>query len=78
MRLADATIRALQPASFQKFYRDPSLKGLGVGVSPQGTKTFALMHGADRRLTTIGRYGILILQEARDAAKRLLAQIYSA
>ena len=43
-------------------------------VSPGGTKTFALMHGAERRLTTIGRCGVITLQDARIAAKKMLAE----
>ncbi len=73
-RLSDAVIRSLKPAARQYFFRDDTLRGFGVRVSPQGTKTFALMHGAERRLTTIGRYGIITLLEARVVAKKMLAE----
>lgn len=73
-RLTDATIRALKPSARQYFTRDGALHGFGVRVSPGGTKTFALMHGAVRRLTMIGRYGIVTLQDARVAAKKMLAE----
>jgi integrase len=73
-RLSDVFIRNLKPGSCQVFYRDETVRGFGVRVSPKGTKTFALMHGADRRLTTIGRFGIITLQEARLAAKKMLAE----
>ena len=58
-RLSDAFIRNLKPGPSQVFYRDETVRGFGIRVSPKGTKTFALMHGADRRLTTIGRFGIV-------------------
>jgi hypothetical protein len=54
MRFTDAAIRALKATEKQTFYRDPAFKGFGIRVSPKGAKTFALMHGADRRLTSIG------------------------
>lgn len=73
-RLTDASVRALKPASRQYFVRDETVRGFGVRVSPGGTKTFALMHGADRRLTSIGRCGVITLQEARVAAKKMLAE----
>ena len=37
-------------------------------------RTFFLQHGTDRTTTTIGRYGIITLAEARTAARRILAQ----
>jgi integrase len=73
-RLSDTTIRNLKPGPRQMFYRDETVRGFGIRVSPKGTKTFVLMHGADRRLTTIGRYGIITLQEARLAAKKMLPE----
>ena len=74
MRLTDASIRALKRTERQVLYRDSTLPGFGVRVSPKGVKSFCLMHGADRRLTTIGRYPIISLAEARGAARRILAQ----
>jgi hypothetical protein len=34
-----------------------------------------VQHGADRRLITIGRYPIISLADAREEAKRLLAEM---
>src|SRR5216683_6694471 len=73
-RLSDAFIRNLKPGPSQVFYRDETVRGFGIRVSPKGTKTFALMHGTDRRLTTIGRFGIITLQEARLSSKKMLAE----
>jgi integrase len=75
MRLTDITVRTLPaPVSGQKHYRDDTLPGFGVRVSPGGTKTFTLMHGRSRQLTTIGRYPIIALADARAEAKRILAE----
>ena len=75
MRLEDTTIRSLpSPQSGQKLYRDDTLPGFGCRVSQGGTKTFVLVHGADRRFITIGRYPVLSLSQARAEAKRLLAE----
>jgi len=74
MRLTDITIRALKPPERgQKMHWD-NLTGFGVRVSQGGAKSFVLMHGRNRQLTTIGRVGIISLSEARTEAKRLLAE----
>ena len=45
-----------------------------VRVSQGGTKSFILTHGARRHRETIGRVGIVGLQDARSEAKRRLAE----
>jgi integrase len=73
--LTELAVRALQaPEKGQKTYWDGSLAGFGVRVSQGGTKTFVLMHGRNRQLTTIGRVGIITLAEARGKARNVLAQ----
>ncbi|HEY7297917.1 MAG TPA: integrase arm-type DNA-binding domain-containing protein, partial [Xanthobacteraceae bacterium] len=75
LTLTDLTVRQLQPPERgQKMYRDETLAGFGVRVSQAGTKTFVLVHGRDRQFTTIGRYPIISLAEARSQAKQLLAK----
>ena len=75
MRLTDISVKALAPPEHgQKTYRDDTLAGFGVRVSQGGTKSFVLIHGAARQFTTIGRYPILGLAEARQEAKRILAE----
>ena len=56
------------------FYWDQSLKGFGVRVSVGGAKSWVIMSGRDRRLTTLGRYPATTLKDARIAAKLALAQ----
>jgi hypothetical protein len=55
MRLTDIGVKTLPaPPQGQKTYRDDTLTGFGVRVSQGGSKTFVLVHGADRRFTTVG------------------------
>lgn len=75
MRLTDATIRSLPaPARGQVTYTDDTLAGFGVRVSQGGCKSFVLVHGPRRERTTLGRYPIISLSQARDKAKVLLAE----
>ena len=74
MRLTDRTIAALPiPTDGQKLYSDDSIPGFGVRVGKE-TKTFVLTTGFDRRRTTLGRYPIVSLAQARGKAKTLLAK----
>jgi hypothetical protein len=75
VNLTDLSIRSLKsPEHGQKTYHDDTLPGFGVRVSQGGTKSFVLMYGRQRQMTTIGRYPIISLSEARGAAKRILAE----
>lgn len=73
--LGDATVRSLAPpVKGQKYYADGILPGFGCRVSQGGTKTFVVVVGRERRFVTIGRYGIISLAQAREEAKRVLAE----
>jgi hypothetical protein len=75
MKLTDLTIRTLKsPAQGAVIYYDDHLTGFGIRVSEGGTKSFILTHGPRRRRETIGRVGVIGLQDARKEAKRLLAE----
>ncbi len=75
MRLTDLSIKSLPiPERGQKTYTDDVVPGFGVRVSQGGTRTFVLMHGQHRQLTTIGRVGIISLADARGTAKKILAE----
>lgn len=72
--LTDIAIRQLPiPSKGYAKYWDTGLPGFGVRVSQGGTKSFVVMTGKERRLTTIGRYPSISLKEARRAAQVLLA-----
>ncbi len=75
MRLSDMAIKALKPPKKgAAVYHDDLLTGFGVRVSEGGTKSFILTHGVRRQRETIGRVGVVSLQEARSEAKRRLAE----
>jgi Arm DNA-binding domain len=75
MRLSDISIRALKsPSKGAEIHYDDTLSGFGVRISEGGTKSFILTHGARRRRETIGRVGIISLSQARQEAKRRLAE----
>lgn len=69
--LTDLTIQKLKPTDKQVTYWDKSLRGFGIRVSPAGAKSFVVMTGRDRKLTTLGRYPSISLKNARDEAKRV-------
>ncbi|MBV8739607.1 MAG: integrase arm-type DNA-binding domain-containing protein [Alphaproteobacteria bacterium] len=76
MKLNDVTVRNLAPPERgQRSYPDDALPGLAVRVSQGGTRTFVLVHGRDRTRTTIGRYPIISLAQARVQAREILAAI---
>ena len=75
-RLTDLSIRAFAPPeSGQVIHLDDQLPGFGVRVSQGGSKTFVLTYGKERKRVTIGRYPVVSLAQARDLAKKHLAEI---
>ena len=75
MRLTDLSIRALPtPKKGAVIVSDDLIPGFGVRVSEGGTKSFVLTHGVRRQRETIGRFGVVTLQEARTEARQRLAQ----
>ena len=55
------------------------LPGFGVRIFPSGVKSFVLRYrtkdGNQKRFHTIGRYGVLTIDQARERAKKLLVQV---
>jgi integrase len=75
MKLTDLSVRALKtPETGYQIYNDDTLPGFGVRITANGVKSYVLTHGVRRQRETIGRVGILSLQEARSEAKRRLAE----
>ena len=76
LRLTDLTVRNLAATpGKQATYHDETLPGFNLRISPGGAKTFTVIHGGDRKRITIGRYPALSLAEARDQAKKILANL---
>lgn len=74
-KLTDVSIRALSPPpKGQVTYWDESLECFGVRVSQGGTKSFVTYFSSSNKWTTIGRYPVLSLKEARTEARKLIAE----
>lgn len=69
--------QATPPASGQAFLRDSVIKGFGLRLTANGTKSFIVekrIHGRVRR-QTLGRFGELTVEQARKRAQHMLGQI---
>jgi len=76
MRLTDLTVKSLAtPPKGQVTYLDDQITGFGCRVSQGGSKTFVLTYGKERKRLTIGRYPTISLAQARELAKRHLAEL---
>lgn len=76
MKLSDRVVANLTaPEKGQKLYLDdtPGLTGFGVRVGTN-SRAFVLTMGTDRKRVTLGRYPLMSLSQARDAARTLLAR----
>jgi integrase len=71
--LTEITLRNLKPPVSGQTTIWDALPGFGVRVSQGGTKTFIVLLRSGRR-RAIGRYPVLTLSDARQEAKRLLAE----
>jgi integrase len=71
--LTELTIRKLQPPASGQVTVWDSLPGFGLRVSQGGAKSFIVLLGSGNR-HTIGRFPTISLSDARDEAKRLLAE----
>lgn len=74
----DSVEKASAPADKdQAFYRDDKLKGFALRVTSSGVKSFVVetLIGNKVRRITLGRYGKLTAEEARNEAKKLLGRI---
>lgn len=78
MRLTKSTVeRVPPPAAGQAFYRDDLLPGFALRVTAGGVRSFVVEKrvGGKVRRQTLGRFGVLTVEQARRAAQRFLGQV---
>jgi integrase len=77
-KLTKRAVDAARAAKSELFLWDEELPGFGLRVKASGAKSFLVQYrnanGRSRRLT-VGRFGILTVEEARRQAKLLLAEV---
>ncbi|MEX3014995.1 tyrosine-type recombinase/integrase [Gymnodinialimonas hymeniacidonis] len=76
-KLTKRTIDALKPDASSYFVWDSVVVGFGVRVMPSGTKTFQVQYRKGRRTrrSSLGRVGVVALDQARDHAREMLGQV---
>jgi integrase len=78
MRITKKVVDALKlPAGRQAWVSDSELHGFGVIVFPTGAKVFVVRYGGRgrRRTVTLGKFGPLTVEQARERAKVLLGRV---
>ena len=75
--LTERTIRDVKPSAKTSFIWDDKVKGLGVRITPGGTKSYVLFFRTKgrKRLATLARCAEISLKDARERAGRELAAI---
>ncbi len=71
-KLTELSARNAPPTMKQYTLWDTSIPGFGLRVNPGGTKAWNVLVGVRRERITIGRYPLISLAEARDAARHIL------
>lgn len=81
-KLTKRTVDALRPGRDRRYVFDTELPGFGVVVQPSGTKAFFVQYrpggggrSAHMKRITVGRYGVLTVDQARQQAKGVLADV---
>lgn len=80
LRLTKTAIDTAKPEARDTFLWDNTLRGLGVKITPSGSKVFVYQYrmggrGSKLRRYTIGRYGEITLDAARRKAEELASQV---
>lgn len=77
MKLTKRSIDAIVPPKSRVAHWDDSLSGFGLRVETSGRKTFVCRYrvGTARRQMTIGRYGVITPDTARQKAREILLAV---
>ena len=80
-KLTKRVVDGIVPSERDQFIWDSEVSGFGLRVRAGGSKTFIAQYrvgggraGTSRRFT-VGRYGVLTVDEARAEAKRILGAV---
>ena len=79
-KLTKRTVEATKAGSIDLFVWDRELKGFGLKVTPKNRRVFVAQYWAPnrhrvRRRATLGAFGTLTVEQAREAAQRLLGRV---
>jgi integrase len=79
MKLTQRTVLSAKAGSSRDLYFwDDEIPGFGLRVKPTGVRSFMVQYrnsgGISRRIT-LGRFGVLTVEQARSQAKRVLAEV---
>lgn len=79
-KLTKRVVDAARPAADRYTIWDAQVPGFGLRITSAGTKTFILRYRpkgklAAKRYVTLGRFGLITVEEARDQAKRKLGAV---
>ncbi|MDR1044364.1 MAG: integrase arm-type DNA-binding domain-containing protein, partial [Candidatus Adiutrix sp.] len=81
MKFTKRALEAIEPVEKRQVYFDDSVTGLAVKVMPTGHKSFYFCYragkgrGAPKRQVQLGAFPDLTVEQARNKAKRLQAQV---
>ena len=79
MKLTKRTVTAIKPDPLRDTYAwDDEVRGFGLRVKPSGIRSFIVQYrntsGISRRIT-LGKFGVLTIEQGRKLAKRALADV---
>lgn len=83
IKLSKRTIDAIEVGDKPGFFFDTDLKGFGLKAMPSGTKTFIVEYRvgggrtSPKRRLTLGKFGAITAEEARDLAKATLGRVHA-
>jgi Arm DNA-binding domain len=82
VKLTKRNVDLAEPNASAYFIWDTELKGYGARIDPTGAKTFIVRYrpkgqgpSAPKRFVTVGRYGTVTADEARNRARQILGAV---
>ncbi len=77
-KLTKRIVEGIEPGATDRLEWDTELPGFGVRVKPSGVRSYLIQyrnaHGRSKRFT-IGRHGVMTVEEARQEARLLLLEV---